>query len=543
MVAAATGWDALARGAWEEALVRFDALGDTPEALEGIGIAQWWLDDADATIGARERAYRCYREQGNDVAAARVASALAWDSVLFGGRTAVARGWLGRAARLLSSEPRCVEHAWLAVREAEVELSAHDPDTALAAARRAIALGADLDVGDVQIVGRSLEGVALVHLGQVGAGMRYLDESAVAATAGEITDLMWIGKVCCNLIAACQDVGDVERATQWCDEVKDFARRWELQTLFNTCRTQYAAVLLQRGIWDEAETELTTGLASFATSQREVVLEGTARLGELRRRQGRLDEARSLFAQAEPHRVSRLGSAELALEEGDASLARSLAERIIRATPTGLYTSQVQALNLLVRAAAADGRIGTARDAAAQLEEVAAIVATEGARASACHATGVAAACAGDRAGARASLEDAIDLYGSWSSPYEQAGVRLALASLLIELGDHPAAMRELDAARATFNELATPTGVRKVVALQQRITPATPEDNPLTPREREVLTLVAAGQSNREIAARLVLSEHTVHRHVANILRKLGEPTRAAAAARATRDALISRG
>ena len=51
---------------------------------------------------------------------------------------------------------------------------------------------------------------------------------------------------------------------------------------------------------------------------------------------------------------------------------------------------------------------------------------------------------------------------------------------------------------------------------------------------------LVAEGLSNREIASSLVLSEHTVHRHVANILRKLGEPTRAAAAARATRDGLV---
>ena len=53
-------------------------------------------------------------------------------------------------------------------------------------------------------------------------------------------------------------------------------------------------------------------------------------------------------------------------------------------------------------------------------------------------------------------------------------------------------------------------------------------------------MALVAAGRTNSEIAADLVVSEHTVHRHVANILRKLGEPTRAAAAARATRDGLV---
>ena len=65
-------------------------------------------------------------------------------------------------------------------------------------------------------------------------------------------------------------------------------------------------------------------------------------------------------------------------------------------------------------------------------------------------------------------------------------------------------------------------------------------DDSPLSRRETEVLRLVAAGLSNREIASSLVLSEHTVHRHVANILRKLSQSSRAAAAAHATRAGLI---
>jgi pimeloyl-ACP methyl ester carboxylesterase len=64
--------------------------------------------------------------------------------------------------------------------------------------------------------------------------------------------------------------------------------------------------------------------------------------------------------------------------------------------------------------------------------------------------------------------------------------------------------------------------------------------DSPLTRREVEILRLVAAGLSNREIASSLVLSEHTVHRHVANILRKLAQSSRAAAAANATRAGYI---
>jgi pimeloyl-ACP methyl ester carboxylesterase/DNA-binding CsgD family transcriptional regulator len=75
---------------------------------------------------------------------------------------------------------------------------------------------------------------------------------------------------------------------------------------------------------------------------------------------------------------------------------------------------------------------------------------------------------------------------------------------------------------------------------LDDAVPPPANGDSPLSRRETEVLRLVASGLSNREIAASLVLSEHTVHRHVANILRKLAQSTRAAAAAHATRLGLI---
>jgi LuxR family transcriptional regulator, maltose regulon positive regulatory protein len=93
--AVAAGWEALSRGAWDEALELLSGLEDDPEALEGMGTAHWWIDHAEETLDARERAYRLYRERGDDIGAARVAGALAWDSVLFGGRTAVVDGSSG----------------------------------------------------------------------------------------------------------------------------------------------------------------------------------------------------------------------------------------------------------------------------------------------------------------------------------------------------------------------------------------------------------------------------------------------------------------
>jgi ATP/maltotriose-dependent transcriptional regulator MalT len=528
MTELATGWEALSRGRWDEALRNFADAGDDPEALEGVGVAQWWLDDADATLAARERAYRLYRAAGDPVGAARVASALAWDSLLFGGRAAVARGWLERAARLLENLPPCPEHAWLAVREAEVALNAGDPEEARLAAQRAIAIAAELGHEDIQVVGRSLEGFALVYEGAVDDGMRRLDESAAAATAGDIDDLMWIGKVCCNLIAACERVGDVERATEWCAEVKEFAQRWELRTLFNVCRTQYAAVLLQQGTWSEAERELTAALEVLGHGRRASLVEGTARLGELRRRQGRVDEARALFAQAELHPVAKAGTVELALDEGDADTALSLAERLERSTDRHRPLSRIDVLLLLARAAVAAGRRDVARTASWELADVAALVGTTGARAASAWASGVAEAAEGRLDDATRLLEDAIDLYGSSHAPYERAKARLALAGVLADAGSEERAHAEAELGATALHELAGAAP------------PRTRNAGPLTNRELEVIALVSVGRSNREIASALVVSEHTVHRHVANILRKLGEPTRAAAAARATRDGLV---
>jgi ATP/maltotriose-dependent transcriptional regulator MalT len=536
MTDVAAGWQALAAGRWKDALALFRGADHDPEALEGMGLAYWWLDDADATLGSRERAFRLYREAGDALGAARVASALAWDSLLFGGRAAVAQGWLERAGRLLADEPVSAEHGWLAVREAEVALQTGTPEGAREAALRAVELGAQTDSEDVQVAGRSLEGLALVQAGEIDEGMRRLDESAAAATAGEVGDLMWISKVCCNLIAACERVGDVERATQWCDEVKEFAQRWELRTLFNVCRTQYASVLLQQGTWDEAEQELTAAIDVLGRGRRAALVDGIARLGELRRRQGRLDEARALFAQSELNSISRMGAVELALGEGDVGAALALAQRLERSTDEQRRLSRVDVLLLLVRAAAAAGALDVAAQAAEELEDVAGVVGTTGARAASARAAGIVALAEGRPEDAKPRLEDAVDLYGRAPAPYERAHARLDLARTLRALGERDAAAAEAGEARAAFEQLCAEHDAAAAGGLV-----AGPRANgPLTRRELEVIALVAAGRSNRDIAERLVVSEHTVHRHVANILRKLGEPTRAAAAARATRDGLV---
>jgi DNA-binding NarL/FixJ family response regulator len=96
-------------------------------------------------------------------------------------------------------------------------------------------------------------------------------------------------------------------------------------------------------------------------------------------------------------------------------------------------------------------------------------------------------------------------------------------------LGDDDGAALELDAARRAFEQLGASPDVARLEGLTEGTPPAT---HGLSARELEVLRLVASGKTNREIAAELVLSEHTVARHVQNILAKLGVSSRTAATA-----------
>jgi DNA-binding NarL/FixJ family response regulator len=121
--------------------------------------------------------------------------------------------------------------------------------------------------------------------------------------------------------------------------------------------------------------------------------------------------------------------------------------------------------------------------------------------------------------------------------PSESAKAKVLAGRALAALGDHEGAQTELLAALHTFEQLgATPDAdeVRRLLG-----TPSSLPDG-LTPREAEVLRLVAAGKTNRDIAVELVISEHTVARHLQNLFAKIGVSSRAAATAYAYEHELV---
>jgi LuxR family transcriptional regulator, maltose regulon positive regulatory protein len=546
------GRKALEAGAWQEARLAFERLlqvEETPEALEGLGLAAWWLDLADVVFDSRERAFRGYRSRGDDRSAARVAVWMAWDSAAFRGEEGVAKGWLQRARRLLEGQPDSPEHAFLAARDAVFTLlDDGDPDAAEALAREAIRVAQAIGAIDYEMVGRALLGFAMITTGRVTEGLRELDEVSAAILAGELTDRLLIALAGCYLIGACDRARDHGRAVQWCERVKEHSRKWGLKPLFAVCRTQYASVCMWRGAWDEAERELTSACDELALCRPAMTTDGLARLGELRRRQGRLDEAASLLDRSGGHPIASLGRAAIALDRNDRQSAAELAERHLRRLPVKNRTERAAALEVLIRAHAAPGHKGDldrARAALDELRSIAAAANTPPLLASASLAAGLISLAAGEPETARREFEDAVDLFEKSGAPFETAHARIHLASVLGKLGRTDAAVGEIDRAREALTRLDARLELATADAVRQRLkspeaAEAARETSGLTARELEVLRLISGGLSNQAIADRLCISEHTVHRHVANTLSKLDVPSRSAAVAQAAKLGLL---
>jgi ATP/maltotriose-dependent transcriptional regulator MalT len=554
------GRSALNRGAWDAAREAFEAAltdSETPDALEGLGWALFWLDRTEEALDIRERAFRRYREDGDARSAARLAYGLAVDCIDLRGE-APASGWLERARRLLEGEEPGPEHGWLALWEGHFALM-YRRDTATARERGEVAqdLGRKLGLLDLEMLAIALEGLVLVAEGQVEEGMRRLDEATAAALAGEMAALDAVGATCCFLVHACERVRDYDRAAQWGERVERFSREWGIAPSLTVCRTQHAAMLIGQGEWAQAEEELQRAIDRLSASRPLLVADGVEQLAELRRRQGRWDESEELFGRVEGRSLSLLGRGAIALDREDPATAADLLDRFLRRTPPDNWNGRATALELLVRAQLALGQRAEADDAADGLRSLVEHVETPTIRAALLQAEGILLGADGACEEARRRFEDAVDLFLQSQAPFEGARARLDLARCLSGIDRPGPAQQEARSALECFQKLgAVREAFRAETALKEltdgvaaspvkRPRPsAGPEhaapDARLSSREIEVLRLVAEGLGDKEIAERLHLSGHTVHRHISNIRTKLGLPSRAAAVAWAAQNGLL---
>jgi tetratricopeptide (TPR) repeat protein len=356
------GWSALREGRWEAARAAFaDALVTerTPEALEGLSWAAWWLDDAEGVFASREAGFDLYRRAGRPADAARMATWLAVDHLDFHGAAAVANGWLRRARRLLASEEPCPDHGWLAFHEGYVAHGRGDGDTARSRARAAAEAGRRFDVADLEMLGLALDGAVLVAAAEVEAGMRLLDEATTVALEGRAEIPISEAWTCCFLVGACALVRDYDRAAEWCDRIAEFAERYGSRYMLAFCRAEYGAVHVARGRWDEAGRLLEAAHEDFSRSRPAWTGGPLVELAELRRRQGRVAETERLLAEAGPSPAALLCHARVLLDRGDLRGAAERGQRVLRRTPPG-SPRRVDALELVLGARLALGELAGA---------------------------------------------------------------------------------------------------------------------------------------------------------------------------------------
>ncbi|MGW4771054.1 LuxR C-terminal-related transcriptional regulator [Nocardia sp. NPDC004278] len=455
-------------------------------------------------------------------------------AVQFRGESAIAQGWFQRAWRLVADLPESEEHGLLELFEGMAARARGALIAASGHAERAMAIGHRLRSPDLELQAMALGGIIEVSRGRIAEGMRLLDEAAAAALAGEVREVASVWIPSCYLVQGCEQTRDWERAEQWCERVMDFCSQFDMGSPFAWCRTHYSTVLLWRGAWDEAETQLLQAISEFGAQQSRFIAEAWARLGELRRRQGRWIEAAELFERGKFTLAARIGRADLLLDQGDSVNALAAAQRVLGGLADDDRLGRCVGLEVCVRAAAAAGRSDLLEDAVGELTRISGDGAGDVVDATALWARGLGCAASGDHDQSDTLLSKSIELFQRTRGSYEAARVRLDLAAVLIAAGRRVAAAAEAQSAARVFDHLGAAADARRAGTLLAQAQQSA--DGELTGRQMQILRLLAVGLTNREIAERLVLSEHTVKRHVANILARLDLPSRAAAVGHASR-------
>lgn len=531
----------------------------TASELDELALARFWSNEPWRSVEARRAAHQRWLDEGDVDRAVRSAWFVFYEHWLVG-EVAVAQGWLGRARRLVT-DPDSVVAGWVALAEADVAAAAGDADEALEQGRRAVRIGQAAGDRDLLAMGQQSEGRRLIDVGRTREGLACLDEAMVAVIGNELEPL-FVGWIYCNVISTCHAVGDLRRANEW----SEAALRWcaELRDglLYpGLCRVYAAQLARLRGEWATAERDARQACEDLLAFDERYAGAAHQVVGDVCRLQGRHDEADAFYRRAselghDPQpglALLRAGVGQL--DEGLGAL-RSTVDQV-GSVPGSALLPHLERLSAVVELADRAGDTAILSSAAEAAMAVTAppeaggvtsatsaggTSAGEVAEAYALSIRGRVALALGTPGEAVGLLRRAVDALVDLGLPYEAACTRLQLASAAAASGDELTATMERASALAALERLGAVTPPVTSAPTLAGST-STAGAGPLSGRELEVLALVAGGLTNRDVAARLHLSEHTVARHLSNIYTKLGVRTRTAAVSAATTRGLLATG
>ncbi len=524
------GRDAYADLAWGEALAALERAeraaplggGD----LELLATSAFMLGRVDHFLGCLERAQRVHAEGGDSLRAARCAVFLGMHLAVRGemGR---ATGWFGRAQRLVEGQGRdSAERGYVLLPVAFQCEMAGDHEGARAAGAAAADVALRVRDPDLLALAVQIQGRNLIFGGRVDEGLALLDEAMLAVAAEELAPII-TGIVYCGVIAGCEAAYDLRRAQEWTEALSRWCERQpEMVAFSGRCLAHRAEIMQVHGAWEDALDEARRARERCERAMSPMDAGQALYLqGEVHRLRGDVAAAEDAYRDANRlGREPQPGLALLRLAQGDVAAAASAIRRAVAESPAPLERARL--LPACAEIAVAAGDAWAAREAADELAAIAETYRSPMLSAISGQVLGGVELAEGAPGAALPPLRRALRIWQELGAPYEAARTRVLVGLACRALGDEDTATLELEAARGAFEQL----GAAPDLA---RIAPAAgPPAHDLTPRELEVLRLVAAGRSNRQIAAELVVSEHTVARHVQNILAKLRVPSRTAAAA-----------
>jgi DNA-binding CsgD family transcriptional regulator len=378
---------------------------------------------------------------------------------------------------------------------------------------------------DAAMFARLCRGIVLTLDGRVADGMVLLDEVMVSVTADEVAPML-AGIAYCQVLDLCQAVFDLRRArewtavfTRWCDAQPDIV------PFRGNCLVHRCEVFQLHGAWTDALDSARRACEWLAGPPAWDAL-GSAyyQLAEIQRLQGELPEAEESYRQASlAGRDPEPGMSLLRLAQGRVDLALPAIRRALDEVEDPIARSRL--LPACVEILLEVGDVGSARAAADELAGLAAQIDAAYLSALATEASGAVLLAKGDPRAALPTLRAAQRSWRELEAPHQEARVRVLVGVACREVGDSASAELEFEAARRALEELGARPDLERLARLSGSARPGG-----LSRREVEVLALVAAGKTNRAIAAELVISEKTVARHVSNIFTKLELSSRAEA-------------
>jgi DNA-binding CsgD family transcriptional regulator len=523
------GREAAARGDWPEAYAALKSIGDDalePRDLDTLADAAWWVSEPLESLAFRQHAYAGYASASDEERAAATASRLAIE-FFQREQPSVGSGWLARAQRHAREVPESAGHGYLALIEATVLRFGGDLDHALELALRAIDIGKRFGDPDLLAMAIHIEGIVDIAAGRVAEGLALLDEAMTSVLADELTPY-FTGIVYCNVVATCLDLGDLGRAGEWAEAARLWCQTLPPESPFSgQCRVNRAVVARLSGWWDEAEAEASRAIDELSRHDPWDAGHAFYQLGEIHRVRGEFAAAEQAFDRARELGADPLpGSAlvRLAQRKLDAAVAS-----LRLADGSGPPPQRARLLIAVVEVSIAAGDLDRARAGAGELEAIAGSYRVPFFEAAAATARGTVLLAEGDVETAIESLRHACVLWQDLKLPYEAARARVQYGLALRGSGDDEGGSLELRSALSSFEKLGAAPDADATKTLLEG---GSALPNGLTAREVEVLRLVASGKTNRDMAVELVISEHTVGRHLQNIYAKLGVSTRAAATA-----------